>query len=974
MQTRVRRTLLALAALALAVPVVDLILRMTAAAGSIQAETPSATPFIGMLLAASEFALAAVFAVFSLFVPGTRWARLWAVYHFLSGMSAAYHGSADFWRVWRPAFALLDAAQVACVAGGVADYVGRRMGAARMAALAAASWALILGARAAGLNDGGIAYLALMLVANLFGGVTISLRRGGYASKVVAAALLFYAVIDVSGVIGELAAGPGSLSILPIILNTSVGITILMASLFEHQRRLEAAGIESERARVELMQLAASLEQRTVDYAEARDRAQALADSVTESHERLRLLFEFAPASLAMFDRQMRYLAVSRRWLMDFIPGGQDVLGRSHFEIFPEIPAEWRTIYARAMTGEALHRAEDRFERRDGRVQWLMWDVRPWRTAAGDVGGIVIFTEDVTARKHAENELRIAATAFESQEGIAVADPRGTILRVNRAFSELTGYAADEVIGQPADFLDAGEESPAFYQELRRALRDTGYWQGEIRNRRRNGSAYVAWMTISAVTGRDGVPTHYVGAFADVTRNKEAEAQIHNLAYFDPLTQLPNRRMLLDRMGQIMANERRSGKVNAVLFMDLDNFKVLNDTRGHDAGDRLLVEAAQRVQAHVRPRDMVARLGGDEFVVVLEDLGAESHGAALAAGAVGEKLRMALAQPYDLGDRQFHCPASVGIALFRGDSDSIETVLKHADLAMYQAKNAGRNTLRFFDPAMQTALDQRSAMESDLRVAIDRGQLHLYYQPQIDAAGRIVGAEALIRWQHPEHGLVPPGDFIPLAEDTGLIVPIGQWVFATACEQVKAWSASAATRDLRLAVNVSARQFRQGEFVALVRHQVAQAGADPSRLKMEITESVVLDDVGDTFGKMNELKALGISFALDDFGTGNSSLSYLSKLPLNELKIDKSFVLNLPDNRNDGIIAQTIITLATSLGLEVVAEGVETDAQRAFLQHHGCHFYQGYLYARPMPLQAFEQFVAQWGRSAPERRARSRHG
>jgi diguanylate cyclase (GGDEF)-like protein/PAS domain S-box-containing protein len=971
MRARVRLASIAIAAIVLAVPVADLILRMMAAAGSIQADTPSATPFIGLLLAASEFAIAAVFAVFSLFVPGTRWARLWAVYHFLSGISAAYHGPVDFWQTWRPVFALLDAAQVACVAGGIADYVGHKMGILKMSVLGLGAWGLILLARAYGLNDGGMAYLALMLVANLFGGVTILLSRRGYATKVVAAALLCYAVTDISGIISEQAIGPGYLSILPIILNTSVGLTILMASLFEYQRQLEAAGMDSERARVELVQLAGSLEQRTVDYAEARDRAQALAASVTESHDRLRLLFEYAPASLAMFDRNMCYLAVSRRWLLDYSLVGQKILGRSHYEIFPEIPDDWKTIYERAMAGEALHRDEDRFERRDGSVQWLMWDARPWRTAIGAVGGIVIFSEDVSARRIAEDELRIAATAFESQEGIAVADPQGIILRVNRAFTELTGYKAQEVIGRPANFLESGAEDPAFYEGLWRALKATGYWQGEIRNKRRDGGTYVAWMTISAVTGQDGAPTHYVSAFADITRNKEAEAQIHNLAHFDPLTQLPNRRMLLDRMSQIMASGRRNGRLNALLFMDLDNFKILNDTRGHDAGDRLLIEASQRVQAHLRPRDMVARLGGDEFVVVLEDLGVESHSAALAAGAVGEKLRLALARPYDLGDRQFHCPASFGVALFKGDGDSIETVLKHADLAMYQAKSAGRNTLRFFDPAMQTALDQRSAMESDLRLAIEHGQLRLYYQPQVDSGGRIVGAEALIRWAHPHHGLVPPGDFIPLAEETGLIVPIGQWVFEAACVQIKSWSAAPATRDLRLAVNVSARQFRQSEFVPLVRHLVAQAGADPSRLKMEITESVVLDDVGDTFVKMNELKALGIRFALDDFGTGNSSLSYLSKLPLNELKIDKSFVMNLPDNRNDGIIAQTIITLATSLGLDVIAEGVETDAQRAFLQRHGCQSFQGYLFARPLPLQEFEQFVMQSYHARSDARGRA---
>ena len=954
-----RAVLVGCALSVLAVPGIDLVFRMTSAADGIQAATPDATHFIGLLLAASEIAIAMVFAVFSSFVPGTRWARLWAIYHFLSGLSAAYHGSDQFWQTWRPAFALLDAVQIACVIGGVANYVSRTVGTLSLVGIAMVAWAAILLARWSGMNDGGMVYLGLMLFSNFVGGVAILRARRGFAANVVAVALLSYGAIDISGIYNELSAGSGTLSILPIILNTAAGLTILMASLVEYQRQVEAASTGSERARAELMHLAGSLEQRTVEYAGERDKAQALAASVTESHERLRLLFEFAPASLAMFDRQMCYLAVSRRWQVDNSLVGHNILGRSHYDVFPDLPERWKSIYARALAGEVLHCDEDRYERGDGSVQWLRWDVRPWRSATGDVGGIVVFSEDISSGKYAEDELRIAATAFESQEGIVVADPTGIILRVNRAFSELTGYAPQEAIGKPAALFESQNQEPGFYKAMWEELRSAGYWQGEIWNKRKNGDPFAAWMTISAVKGADRATTHYIGAFADITKNKEAEAQIHNLAYFDPLTQLPNRRLLLDRVGQIMASDRRSGRLSAVLFMDLDNFKVLNDTRGHDAGDKLLIEAAQRIQANVRGRDTVARLGGDEFVVVLEDLGVEARSAALYAGAVGEKLRQALARPYEVGDRQFHCSASLGIAIFRGEEDSVESVLKHADLAMYQAKSAGRNTLRFFDPAMQTALNVRSAMESDLRLAVELGQLRLYYQPQINSQGSIVGAEALVRWQHPEHGLVPPADFIPLAEETGLIVQLGRWVLETACTQIQEWSGRSATRGLRLAVNVSARQFRQPEFVSLVQEILKQTGADPARLKLEITESVVVDDVGDTFVKMNELKSMGISFSLDDFGTGNSSLSYLSRLPLNELKIDKSFVLNLPDNRNDGIITQTIITMATSLGLDVIAEGVETEAQRAFLQRHGCHSHQGYLFSRPLPLPEFERYVNQ---------------
>jgi diguanylate cyclase (GGDEF)-like protein/PAS domain S-box-containing protein len=676
-----------------------------------------------------------------------------------------------------------------------------------------------------------------------------------------------------------------------------------------------------------------------------------------ESHERLRLLIDHAPACMAMFDRQMRYIAVSRRWLDDHFRGDLDLLGRSHYEVFPEIPDSWKAVHARAMAGEVVRAQEEPFTRIDGSAAWQNWEVRPWRASDGSVGGIVIFAQDITELKVAADELRIAAVALESQEGIVISDKDGLILRVNKAFSVLTGFDAQEIIGTPVRALLDVRQDPAAIEELSRQIRGAGYWQGELWTKRKLGGPFIARRTISAVRTESGEITNFVGSFSDITGAKRAEEQIHTLAYFDALTQLPNRRLLYDRMTQVMADNRRSRALSAALFLDLDNFKVLNDTRGHNVGDGLLVTAAQRIQANVRGHDTVARLGGDEFVVIISDLGEDVRAAATHAGAVGEKLREALARPYDVDGRQYHCPASLGIALFRGAEETIETVLKHADLAMYQAKSAGRNTVRFFDPAMQIALDRRSALESDLRLAVELGQLRLHYQPQLNREGRIIGAEALLRWVHHEHGVIMPGDFIGLAEESGLILSIGEWVLQCGCAQLVAWSRNAATRDLQLAVNVSALQFHRPEFVALAANAVAQAGAEPTRLTIEITESVVLNDVADTLTKMEQLKALGIRLSLDDFGTGNSSLSYLSRLPLNELKIDKSFVVNLPDNRNDAIIVQTIITMATSLGLNVIAEGVETEAQRAFLQLHGCNSHQGYLYSPPLPSQEFDRFV-----------------
>ncbi|HIJ61658.1 MAG TPA: EAL domain-containing protein [Rhodospirillaceae bacterium] len=570
---------------------------------------------------------------------------------------------------------------------------------------------------------------------------------------------------------------------------------------------------------------------------------------------------------------------------------------------------------------------------------------------------------DLSERVRAEAELRIAAIAFESQEGMVVTDPQGVIIRVNRAFTKLTGYGDKEAIGRTPAMLSSGRHDEEFYRRMWAALKTKKYWQGEIWNRRKDGKIYAEWLTISAVCTPEGEVTHFVGAFSEITKNKEAEAEIHRLAYYDALTGLPNRRLLHDRIGQALAGSHRHGRYGALLFLDLDNFKILNDTLGHDAGDKMLVEATERIKANLRTGDTVARLGGDEFVLMLEDLSAEAHEAAVQTRQVGEKIREALAQPYGLGGRDFHCSASFGAVLFRGHEEVVETLLKCADLAMYEAKNAGRNTLRFFDPSMQVALEERSALEADLRSALEGRQLHLHYQPQVDGRGRVIGAEALLRWAHPERGMVLPGEIIPLAEETGLILPIGQWVLETACAQIAAWSENQDTCELKLAINVSARQFRQADFVARIRGALEKSGAAPSRLKIELTESLVIDNLAETITRMKELKALGVLFSMDDFGTGFSSLSSLKRLPLDQLKIDRAFVLDLATDLSDAAIVQTIVTMGKTLGLDVIAEGVETEAQLERLVALGCDSYQGFLFARPMALAAFEAFL---GRQIPK--------
>ena len=575
--------------------------------------------------------------------------------------------------------------------------------------------------------------------------------------------------------------------------------------------------------------------------------------------------------------------------------------------------------------------------------------------AAMGMLGYAIF-DYYRARERAQ-QLRIAAAAFETHESIMIYDPDRHIQRVNRSFTQLTGYSPEEVIGKAPDLLRSGRHDEEFFRKRWETIKRDGHWEGEIWNRRKDGTIHPVWLTTTAVTDADGKVTHYVSVLTDITQRKEAEEQIHQLAYYDALTNLPNRRLLLNRLSHAMTASARSGEHGVILFIDLDNFKTLNDTKGHDIGDMLLIEAARRLQSCVRGGDTVARLGGDEFVVMLGSLSAEAEQAATEAKAAGENIRESLSQPYYLRDFEHHSSCSIGISLFRAHDISVEDLLKRADTAMYEAKTAGRNALRFFDPHMQAVLEARVILETDLHYALSEQQFELFFQIQVDAANQPIGIEALLRWMHPTRGLVMPAEFVPLAEETGLILPIGQWVLETACAQIKAWEMHSLAGGLQLAVNVSARQFHQHDFVERMCETLKKTGADPARLKLELTESVVLGNIDDTVAKMHELKRIGVRFSMDDFGTGYSSLSYLTQLPLDQLKIDRSFVHNLGIKRSDAVIVQTIIGMAGSLGIEVISEGVETNEQRAFLERAGCMAYQGYLYGNPAPLEEFADMM-----------------
>ena len=563
---------------------------------------------------------------------------------------------------------------------------------------------------------------------------------------------------------------------------------------------------------------------------------------------------------------------------------------------------------------------------------------------------------DMSSLVRAEAELRIAAAAFESQQGMFITDDQGVILRVNQAFTLTTGYSAEEAVGQTPRLIRSDYHPAAYYEAMWQSLLDTGFWQGEIWNRRKSGEVYANWITITAVRDEKGQITHYVSSQIDITQRKDAEAQIMHLAFYDPLTRLPNRRLLLDRLQQAIAASARNQSVGALLFIDLDNFKTLNDTLGHDIGDRLLQQVAERLNACIRKNDTVARLGGDEFLVMLEDLSQSQPEAATQAEAAGRKILDALNQIYQIDKHKYLGSVSIGVTLFSKQAN-VDELLKQADLAMYEAKAAGRNSLRFFDPEMQKAVTLRAELLNGLQEALREQQFRLYYQPQVDQEGHITGAEALVRWERPGVGLVSPVEFIPVAEESGLIKPLGFWVLETACSQLADWALKPESAALTLSVNVSSVQFNCADFVEQVLEVLHKTGANAQQLKLELTESLLVEKVDEVIAKMSALKAHGVGFSLDDFGTGYSSLAYLRRLPLDQLKIDRSFVRDLLDDPNSAAIAQTIIDLSQTMGLSVIAEGVETEIQRVLLASLGCHAYQGYLFGRPLPIEQLQELL-----------------
>jgi diguanylate cyclase (GGDEF)-like protein/PAS domain S-box-containing protein len=609
---------------------------------------------------------------------------------------------------------------------------------------------------------------------------------------------------------------------------------------------------------------------------------------------------------------------------------------------------------------DAVHKGERKMRARLGRADDI------GRLAASVNGMLEALATSERELAQRNNELRVAEERWRfalegSGDGLWDRNVKTGETFFSKRWKEMLGLddADMALIGDCWENLVHPDDIAGVLEDLDRKLRrEPGAHASTVEFRIRCKDGAWKWLLghgMIVSEDQSGRALRLVGTHTDINSRKANEEEIKSLAFYDPLTRLPNRRLLHERLRHALAAAARSGRAGALLFIDLDNFKTLNDTLGHDMGDLLLQQVADRLAHCVREGDTVARLGGDEFVVMLETLDANLDDAASQAETIGRKVLHMLNAPYALAGRPYQTTSSIGVALFRDHQHSIDELMKRADMAMYVAKTGGRNTLRFFDPRMQTVVSERAALEQDLRDGLARGEFELYYQSQRDAADNVIGAEALLRWHHPLRGLVPPNDFIALTEETGLIIPIGQWVLERACDQLVAWSAAPDKAQLTIAINISVRQFRQADFVASVLSALAASGANPTRLKLELTESLLMEDVEDIIARMTALKEYGIGFSLDDFGTGYSSLSCLKRLPLEHIKIDRSFVRDLPQDASDAAIASTILALAHHMGMQVIAEGVETEAQRSFLAARGCQAFQGYLFGRPQPIALFER-------------------
>ena len=682
----------------------------------------------------------------------------------------------------------------------------------------------------------------------------------------------------------------------------------------------------------------------------------ALERRVSADSKRLAALLATATDGIHVMDTTGRLLEYSESFALMLGMGGRSLHGMTVFDWDMGITRERLTaMLADLASGQSL-----RFETQHRRADGSTFEAEVLARGFSIDGEAFVYSSsrDISDRKRTERELRIAAIAFEAQEGMIVTDAEGRVQHVNQAFTRITGYARDEVVGRNPSVLQSGSHDQDFYREMWRSIAAHDSWEGEIWNRRKSGETYPEWLSIKAVRDDKGQVVNYVGALADITQRKRDEQEIRQLAFFDTLTQLPNRRHLLDRLEQTLAAARRSGHAVGLLFIDLDNFKSVNDTLGHEVGDELLRQVARRLLECARKEDTVARLGGDEFVMLLDALAPTPREAAASIESVARRCLSDLNREFEIHEFRLQTSPSIGATIcFEGESQASE-ILKQADIAMYQSKLAGRNTLRFFDTAMQAAIDEQARYERELRQALKAGEFSLAYQPQVRSDGTIVGVEALARWLRPGQEPVPPVEFIRLAERIGAIHELGHVLLGLACAQQAAWQADPVKSRLTVAVNISAIQFQQPSFVEQTLATIRAAGANPSRIKLELTESLLLADAEENVAKIKALASHGIEFSIDDFGTGYSSLSYLKRLPLRQLKIDRSFVADLPSDTDALAIASMIIALARQLRFDVIAEGVERLEQVECLAGIGCPSFQGFYFSQPLTPDAVDRLMA----------------
>ncbi|MGO1618199.1 MAG: putative bifunctional diguanylate cyclase/phosphodiesterase [Oceanisphaera sp.] len=675
------------------------------------------------------------------------------------------------------------------------------------------------------------------------------------------------------------------------------------------------------------------------------------------SQARLLAITSALPDMMSVIDEQGDYLEITAGSVI--FPEGKDqrALGKNIQDIYPKAQAQrLQAFITDTINLKTVNHMVFELEMNN---QWRTFESVA-QALGNEINGreaVVILSRDISERVKDETDLRIAAVAFESFQGLLVTDKDNRILRVNRAFTAITGYEQAELLGKTPTIFSSGKHDKVFYRHMWQDIVTHGHWQGEIYDKRKSGQVYPQWLSISAVKDNQGLISHYVAGVTDVSSQKEDAKKIHDLAFYDSLTGLPNRRLLINRIKQVQRDSAKHTSLGAIIFIDLDNFKKVNDLWGLATGDKFLKHIAEQLQQILTVDDSLARLGSDQFAVVLGAQDSDKQQLVEHLTLYSKTLLNLLDKPYLHGEQRLRSSACLGIVELDGYQESAEELLRQAEMAMYAAKAVGKRKYRFFKPQMQDALSARLLLEEDIHRGLKAQEFCVYFQAQFNAERNIVGVEALVRWQHPTRGLLAPGAFIEVAEAAGIMSSIDQIVLLRSCEQMAQWSHLAVFKDITVSVNISPAQLYQHSFVDEVLTVVAKTGADPNRLKLELTESMLVTDVTQAIERMNQFKQAGIRFAIDDFGTGYSSLQYLQQLPLDQLKIDQSFVRGLPEDSSSLAIIRAVIAMANSLGLEVIAEGVETEIQRDILRANGCSLYQGYLYAKPQAAAQLEVMI-----------------